>query len=65
MEKISERMFPNGIPALITVLDLSELLGVSRPQAQKLVDAHPEMTVVLDGSKVPRVKSQLYFDVIK
>lgn len=64
MKTVEEKMFPDGIPAFLSVMSFARLLGISRTKAIQIVDARPDMTVVLPSMKDRRIKSDLYFELI-
>lgn len=45
MTTLAEHLYPNGLPGLLTVKALSELLGISRPTALSILHDYPDYTV--------------------
>lgn len=64
MIRAEDRLFPDGIPRLISMAAFSKLLGVSRTQACKIARSRPDMLVNVPGMKFPRVRSELYQEII-
>ena len=63
MHKLEESMFPDGLPAYLTVAAFSRLMGVSVYSGHKMVRKYPDMLVTLPGEKNRRVKSELYVEL--
>ena len=64
MGTLESTLFPDGIPATITMSDLGRLIGVSPAQAGKILDVRPDMEVRIPGTKTRRVNSDLYFEIV-
>ena len=61
--KAEEVLFPNGVPASMTMADFGRLIGVSPTQAGKILDSRPDMAIHLPGTKTRRVRSELYYEI--
>lgn len=58
-----EKLFPNGIPAFLSISDFSKLIGISNTQGAKIAHTRPEMLVTLPSMEHCRIKSELYFEL--
>ena len=63
MQTAEERLFPDGIPAYLSLGSFAKLLGVSRTKAAQIAESKPEMVEVLPTMRDRRIRSELYFEI--